>query len=863
MPRTKSMSVLSMSSHLTRNLNCAGLFFAVCLASASAEAACVFAPGPLATAGDDVVTCDNSGSDPAGISTLAGNDSLNVLVGSAINGLVDMGTGVATVTNAGLIDSSQEAMLIFGNGTMNNTSTGVINFGDAAMLGGVGFVGQPSVAAVDIDNSGRIESDDGIVARYGIGVRSFTAGSIDINNNLGATLSVGEAGTSTVIGTDDAVAAVFVVDVGTADVTVVNDGAININTSLSATTINTNTYGVTIQDADGPVATNNGTLNVTANLEETNTFGMISIQGSNSTLTNTGSIAVTGTSTYTGVPANEEPDLIGMLSLFEAGTISVTNTSGATISLLSDSSSSLGVISGMGAAVCFGGGGCAGTSVSNAGAINVTVNSGTDNLAAGIVAVADFTRMMVDNSGSITTTNTAPGSAFAAGLFTSDTASSVYTNSGSINVQELSNSTPAAGIAMQGASEPSVTNSVTGTIAATGAISHGMVIAQSGSALALASANFSNAGTISGNTGLLINGSAAINAAINHYFDNSGTISGTGGIAIDAVTDVGILTDTMDNPVPTGVTVETVENSGSIMGDVNLGQGDDTVLQSASSAMISGDIDFGPGDDVGQWSGGSMQNLSGGTGSETVTVSSGEYDGTQMLDGGDDAAAGDGWVDVLTVQGATIETTSANLSNWETIILDNSVFSFSDNALTVGADPSTGLSLTNGAALSLQDGSADDDFALNGNLGGDGVLQIDTVLGDSGSATDTLSISGDVSGVTTLNITNAGGPGNATTGNGILIVQVAGTSPAGGFILPGGELRAGDYVYSLAQVGADWYLQSDLDPIGPGPGPGPGPTPIDGSARSIPSMTAYSLLLLSILLCVVGARGVTIRSAKR
>lgn len=862
MPVSESAQVPDRSNPSMRILLCAGLIVALHLPSMGAQAACVFVPGPAASAGEDVVTCDDSGSDPAGINTLGGNDSLNLLFGSAVNGLVDMGTGVATVTNAGTIDSAEEAILISGSGTLNNTATGVINFGDSIGFGrgGIIFNGQSSIAAVDVDNNGRIEGDGNTNTLSGVRVRDFTSGSITINNNAGAVLSVGEPGVSNVVGSDDPVGAIIIEDVGTAVVAVANDGSINLNTTLSYISANTNAWGVTIQDADGTTVSNNGSINVAANLQETNVFGIVLSDGSNSSITNAGSISVAGTSTYTGVPAVEEPDIVGMVSLFEAGDITVANTAGATIDVLSDASSSIGVVGGMAATFCTDGTGCLGSALTNAGGINVTVNNGTNSLGAGVVAGVDFDGLTIDNSGSIAVTNNAAGSSFVAGMFTFGITNPEYTNSGSISVQDMTGNTAAAGILMQGVSGPTVNNSATGVIAAAGALSNGMVIAQSGSDSALLGANVINAGSISGNTGIVINGSSTLSAAINTYFENTGSITGSGGVAIDAATDIGILTDDMDNPVASGATVETVENSGSIVGDINLGPGTDAFLQSSSSAVTSGAIDLGPGDDLATWSGGSVQGISGNDGSDSVTVSSSSYDGTQVLDGGDDASTGDGWIDVLTVQGATITTAGANLNNWESIILNNSVLNVSDNALTVGADPGTGLSLANGGALSLQDGTPADAFSLNGNFSGGGLLLLDTALGGSGSPTDTVSISGDASGVTIVNIANVGGPGSATTGNGILIVRVAGASAAGAFTLAGAELRSGEYVYSLAQVGKDWYLQSNLAPSGPGPGPGPGPFPEEGSAQSIPTMTSYTIFLLVMLLLLAGARGFRVKT---
>ena len=83
--------------------------------------------------------------------------------------------------------------------------------------------------------------------------------------------------------------------------------------------------------------------------------------------------------------------------------------------------------------------------------------------------------------------------------------------------------------------------------------------------------------------------------------------------------------------------------------------------------------------------------------------------------------------------------------------------------------------------------------------------------GDSATVSDQLVIKGDSllgPTPTMLHVTNAAGLGAPTVGNGILLVSVLGASSPGAFVLDGDTIRAGAYVYSLVQVGKDWYLQS-------------------------------------------------------
>jgi fibronectin-binding autotransporter adhesin len=103
-------------------------------------------------------------------------------------------------------------------------------------------------------------------------------------------------------------------------------------------------------------------------------------------------------------------------------------------------------------------------------------------------------------------------------------------------------------------------------------------------------------------------------------------------------------------------------------------------------------------------------------------------------------------------------------------------------------------------------------LTVAGNYSGGGVLAMATQLGSEASPSDRLVVNGSVAAgaPTRLDIANAAGLGAATTGSGILVVQVnGGTSPAGAFVLAA-PLQAGGYSYQLVQVGSHWYLQSRL-----------------------------------------------------
>lgn len=262
----------------------------------------------------------------------------------------------------------------------------------------------------------------------------------------------------------------------------------------------------------------------------------------------------------------------------------------------------------------------------------------------------------------------------------------------------------------------------------------------------------------------------------------------------------------------------------------------DTIAGDAIDVGFGPPAEAGSGDDDIFWLSGTVLNIVGGDGSDEVVISAATYDGTQVLDGGDDLLDGDGWSDELTLQGLSVTSISTNLINWETIVVDNSSLALSDAMLAVGSDAGTGLRFANGGRIDLQNAATGDAFDLAGNFLGGGQWRLDTALGDSASATDMLTISGDVSGASLLSIANVGGAGAVTSGNGILLVRVVGASAPNAFALLGGDLTVGDFLYQLVQVGNDWYLQSSAAPVQP------------SGAVEIPSLPATGLFLLSFLL---------------
>lgn len=253
-----------------------------------------------------------------------------------------------------------------------------------------------------------------------------------------------------------------------------------------------------------------------------------------------------------------------------------------------------------------------------------------------------------------------------------------------------------------------------------------------------------------------------------------------------------------------------------------------------------------------------------GNGSDTLILQNGaDIGGVTVLDGGDDSSTADGFVDVLTFQNVTLDASSMSFVNWETINLYASTLTLNsptmaaalggaqlyvDSASTVvlGASMTINDSVANSGTLTTANGTTGDAIVVTGNYTGGGAFNLDAQLGDSASPADVLTINGNVTGTTTLSITNVAGLGAATTGNGILVVSVAGSSPDNAFVLAGGSITVGGFVYTLHKVGNNWYLQSAA--VVTPPPPPPPPTP----SRPIPTLSELGLGLSALLLAFTG-----------
>ncbi|WP_425524441.1 autotransporter outer membrane beta-barrel domain-containing protein [Agrobacterium fabrum] len=406
---------------------------------------------------------------------------------------------------------------------------------------------------------------------------------------------------------------------------------------------------------------------------------------------------------------------------------------------------------------------------------------------------------------------------------------------------------------------------------------------------------------VSGGAGAGIQTIAANGSTID--IASSATVTATSGIAIrdGGVAGSPIASDTIGGNV-------VVNSAGIVTGDAVLGLGDDTfnLAGGTYAGNIYGDDRDDPrsndgvtnheGNDTFTWTGGTLAGgFYGQDGSDTAMVSASAYDGSQVLDGGDDTSVADGMIDTLTLKGVTATTNGGKIINWEVVNLDGASLSIDDGVWHVGEpdEATTGVFLdnrsrldgiaslafdgnmtidstsafvgtgggtgvysfsgdvANAGTITTVDDAVGDVVIIGGNYNGNGgQILFDVALGDDNSKTDMVIINGDTSGMTNVGVNNVGGTG-AQTSEGIRIIEVNGASN-GYFSLVGdytiGDRQAvvaGAYAYQLYQGGTsspndgNWYLRSQLTVSNPTP-----TAPL--YQAGVPSYEAYPQALLGL-----------------
>jgi outer membrane autotransporter protein len=278
-------------------------------------------------------------------------------------------------------------------------------------------------------------------------------------------------------------------------------------------------------------------------------------------------------------------------------------------------------------------------------------------------------------------------------------------------------------------------------------------------------------------------------------------------------------------------------SGGEVNGGVSTGVNSDTFLWQ-DNGVVLGLIDLGADDDTA-----TLRNLAsqientagfkGGLGNDTITLDNTqassisrftEWESIQLTNGSrfnldSDLSLGD--------SGTTTGTLSIDSSSSLQAVSAVS-------SVTISPASSSALATVNNAGtINLATGRANHRLTINGNYtGNNGLLSLQTVLGNDHTATDRLIVNGGlISGSSLLAVTNDGGAGGQTVADGILLVQASAgaTSTSDAFRLQQ-RVRAGAYEYYLYKggvssgTGNSWYLRSSLPtPMTPTPEPTPEP----------------------------------------
>ena len=580
------------------------------------------------------------------------------------------------------------------------------------------------------------------------------------------------------------------------------------NSVVTCTGTTSGTY--TIRDVQNVQLTNEGAWNLSGA-----SFGMVSADTGNLTglvVTNKGTM--TWDNAQYGGSGTGSRAAINVITTGNAATQATTvNDSVGVINL--NVLSSLGKNQALAGMAVYGGGANSRVSWNNAGQINVNSTSNNASAAVSAGVIRGLSQADVVNTGTLTVSELS-GNTKLTGLEVDMTGgstvpvSATLTNSGTILVSSPTASF-ASGVFMKqvaansGGLPSSFKLNNSGTIQLDTNPTKGYVVELYSNSEANVSFDINNSGALlakdSSGWTVVLDGGATQTAKVT--LNNTGTIVGN------------IWTESGNDQV--------TQTAGSISGDISLGAGSDALI--ASGGALIGSTYMGAGDDVASL-----------TGTVDVTAAP-QFDGGAGLDTLN--------IDGLKIKGFTAASNDStgndlnkgnNLTQWETINLNNAAKLTLAGDLFTGANVGTlninsasTLDLTqttptafsvygdvnNGGIVDMLNNSVGTMTTITGNYAGvaGSTLKMDTVLGNDASATDKLIINGNTTGTTSLSVNNVGGTG-AQTVEGIQVVQVDGAS-SGTFALTS-PVQAGSYEYQLFQGGTstptdgDWYLRSTL-----------------------------------------------------
>ena len=394
------------------------------------------------------------------------------------------------------------------------------------------------------------------------------------------------------------------------------------------------------------------------------------------------------------------------------------------------------------------------------------------------------------------------------------------------------------------------------------------VLDVNGGSLSLANGGYSN-GSLTGSGKLNVDGGVLSIDGANSGLSATTTISsgaevvinnakgaGTGDIADEGILTLDGATGTLANNISgTGHVDATNTTNAAVTGDnsgfsglFNIDDGSNLTVNKqnhlgTASVNDNGLLTVNTGSD---WTlsnsvSGSGDLTKAGTGTLTLTQDAAAYTGTTGINAGELALGSDADSAVDMASGLVNVLNGGTFTGYGSTAGDVNVMQGGTMQMT---DFLVGGSLTNSGSVLLtrEDGTPGNTLTVNGNYtGNNGLLALNTVLGDDSSVTDKLTVEGDTAGNTRVSVTNTGGTG-AQTVNGIEVIQVDGNS-AGSFALTTGTVEAGAYVYTLAKgAGAaakNWYLtikwkdstppQDEPDPIDVDPSE-PTPPVVDPTA---------------------------------
>ncbi|MCX5514337.1 autotransporter outer membrane beta-barrel domain-containing protein [Kaistia algarum] len=802
-----------------------------------------------ATLGGDVVLGDSAGStgtlsvDGAGTLVTANKD---LTVGNE-------GTGFLTVSSGATVDTQNltAASLAGSQGTVLVTGAdSLLEVQGALVLGGAG------TASLRIEGSGTLSSlastlgseagGSGTVTLNGDGSSWTNAGSLTIGaagtgnlfleagstvNTASATAGSLEGGTGTIritgAGSTLTITGALVLgEAGSGSMTVESGGSV---ISASAALGDQPTgVGIALVTGDGSSWTNDGLLVIGEEGSAT-----LTVEAAGSVLTGsaslgasaggTGSVAVTGAlSSLTVTDALVVGDAgTGSLDINSAGSASAGS---ATIGL-SEDGSGLVTLSGTGSSL----------DVANALTIGAS-GDGAATISLGATATAGSATLGAEATGAGALLVTDAGSSLdVAGTLTvgnAGTGGLEIANGGTVSAADaiVGAAQTAAGAVLVGNDGSALTLSGSLTVGAAGA--GALVLDAGGTASAtevILGADETGSGLVVVNaegSDLAVSGDITIGAAGDGELQVTAGATAESGAAIigEAATGVGLVTVdglgslwTVSDSLAIGA-----EGSGTLflsgLGVVDVGDGAGIVTL-ASAAGSTGVLQIGNGAGAGTLL---ASEVTGGAGmaslvfdhSDAAYVFAPDITGSISL-----SQAGSGTT-ILTGTNLYAGTTRVEAGTLAAGAVDAfspaSDFSVSAGAiLDLAGYDETVASLANAGTISLLGRGAGTTLTVAGDYEGTGTVALGTVLGGDASLTDRLAIGGNVSGSTRLAVVNLGGLGAQTTGDGIEIVSVAGSSSADGFTL--GRTIAGAYDYRLYQggTGADsgngsWYLRSDL-----------------------------------------------------